>query len=74
MSVVIAGYARTPFSRFTGRFADIPASDLAAHAIRAALARAAVDAAEVERIWGGQVLPGMGGQGTGNEYHARLCR
>jgi acetyl-CoA C-acetyltransferase len=63
MSVVIAGYARTPFSRFTGRFADIPASDLAAHAIRAALARAAVDGAEVERIWGGQVLPGMGGQG-----------
>ena len=63
MSVVIAGYARTPFSRFTGRFADIPASDLAAHAIRAALARASVEAAEVERIWGGQVLPGMGGQG-----------
>jgi acetyl-CoA C-acetyltransferase len=63
MSVVIAGYARTPFSRFTGRFADIPAADLAAHAIRAALARAGVDGAEVERIWGGQVLPGMGGQG-----------
>jgi acetyl-CoA C-acetyltransferase len=63
MSVVIAGYARTPFSRFTGRFADIAASDLAAHAIRAALARAGVDGAEVERIWGGQVLPGMGGQG-----------
>ena len=63
MSVVIAGYARTPFSRFTGRFADIPASDLAAHAIRAALLRAAVDAAEVERIWGGQVLPGAAGQG-----------
>jgi acetyl-CoA C-acetyltransferase len=63
MAVVIAGYARTPFSRFTGRFADIPASDLAAHAIRAALARASVDGAEVERIWGGQVLPGMGGQG-----------
>jgi acetyl-CoA C-acetyltransferase len=63
MSVVIAGYARTPFSRFTGRFADIPASDLAAHAIRAALARADVEAEEVERIWGGQVLPGMGGQG-----------
>jgi acetyl-CoA C-acetyltransferase len=63
MSVVIAGYARTPFSRFTGRFADIPASDLAAHAITAALARAGVDPAEVERIWGGQVLPGMGGQG-----------
>jgi acetyl-CoA C-acetyltransferase len=63
MSVVIVGYARTPFSRFTGRFADIAASDLAAHAIRAALARAGVDGAEVERIWGGQVLPGMGGQG-----------
>ncbi len=63
MSVVIAGYARTPFSRFTGRFADIPASDLAAHAIVAALGRADVDPAEVERIWGGQVLPGATGQG-----------
>jgi acetyl-CoA C-acetyltransferase len=63
MAVVIAGYARTPFSRFTGRFADIPASDLAAHAIRAALARASVEAAEVERIWGGQVLPAAAGQG-----------
>jgi acetyl-CoA C-acetyltransferase len=63
MAVVIAGYARTPFSRFTGRFADIPASDLAAHAIRAALARSSVEAAEVERIWGGQVLPAAAGQG-----------
>lgn len=63
MSVVIAGYARTPFSRFTGRFADVPASDLAAHAIRAALTRAAVEPGEVERIWGGQVLPGAAGQG-----------
>lgn len=63
MSVVIAGYARTPFSRFTGRFADIPAADLAAHAITAALARAGVAPAEVERIWGGQVLPGAAGQG-----------
>lgn len=63
MSVVIAGYARTPFSRFTGRFADIPASDLAAHAITAALARASVDPGEVQRLWGGQVLPGAAGQG-----------
>ncbi|HWH96764.1 MAG TPA: acetyl-CoA C-acyltransferase [Pseudolysinimonas sp.] len=63
MSVVIAGYARTPFSRFTGRFADIPASDLAAHAVRAALARASVDPGEVDRIWGGQVLPAGAGQG-----------
>jgi acetyl-CoA C-acetyltransferase len=63
MSVVIVGYARTPFSRFTGRFADIPASDLAAHAIGAALVRASVEPGEVDRIWGGQVLPGMAGQG-----------
>jgi acetyl-CoA C-acetyltransferase len=63
MGVVIAGYARTPFSRFTGRFADIPASDLAAHAIRAALSRAGVDPTEVDRIWGGQVLPAAAGQG-----------
>jgi acetyl-CoA acetyltransferases len=63
MGVVIAGYARTPFSRFTGRFADIPAHALAAHAITAALGRAGVAPEEVERLWGGQVLPGMGGQG-----------
>lgn len=63
MAVVIAGYARTPFSRFTGRFADIPASDLAAHAITAALARAGVEPTEVQRLWGGQVLPGAAGQG-----------
>jgi acetyl-CoA C-acetyltransferase len=63
MGVVIAGYARTPFSRFTGRFADIPAHALAAHAITAALSRASVAPEEVERVWGGQVLPGMGGQG-----------
>jgi acetyl-CoA C-acetyltransferase len=63
MGVVIAGYARTPFSRFTGRFADIPAHALAAHAITAALSRAGVAPEEVERLWSGQVLPGMGGQG-----------
>lgn len=63
MAVVIAGYARTPFSRFTGRFADIPASDLAAHAITAALGRASVDPGEVDRVWGGQVLPAAAGQG-----------
>lgn len=62
-TVVIAAYARTPFSRFTGRFADLAASDLAAHAMTAALARAGVDAADVERVWGGQVLPAAAGQG-----------
>lgn len=63
MAVVIAGYARTPFSRYTGRFADVPASELASHAIRAALQRSGVDPTQVDRIWGGQVLPGAAGQG-----------
>jgi acetyl-CoA C-acetyltransferase len=52
-----------PAPRSPASPADIPASDLAAHAIGAALVRASVEPGEVDRIWGGQVLPGMAGQG-----------
>ena len=44
MTVVIAGYARTPFTKFTGQLATESSSKLGAHAITAALARAGVDA------------------------------
>jgi len=62
MSAVIVGYARTPFTRFTGQLATVPAVELGAHAIRAALARAGVDAADVQRVFAGHVLQATAGQ------------
>jgi acetyl-CoA C-acetyltransferase len=62
MSALIAGYARTPFSRFNGRFASVPATALGAHAITAALSRAGVDPAEVQHVIAGHVLQGGAGQ------------
>lgn len=62
MSALIVGYARTPFTRFGGRFASIPATDLGAAAIRAALSRCGLPAEEVEFVYGGQVLQAGAGQ------------
>ncbi|MCU1438829.1 MAG: acetyl-CoA C-acyltransferase [Naasia sp.] len=62
MTVVLAGYARTPFARFTGAFAAVPAVQLGAHAIGAALARAGIAPDAVQRVFGGQVLQGAAGQ------------
>lgn len=62
MSVVIAGYARTPFTKFTGQLAAEPASRLGAHAITAALERAGVAPDEVDRVFAGQVILGGSGQ------------
>ena len=62
MSVLIAGYARTPFSKFNGRFASVPATKLGAHAISAALSRAGVAATDVQYVFAGQVLQGGAGQ------------
>lgn len=62
MTVVIAGYARTPFTKFTGQLATEPAAALGAHAIRAALSRAGVAPDEVQRVFAGQVLLGGSGQ------------
>lgn len=62
MPVVIAGYARTPFARFTGLLAPEPASRLGAHAIASALERAGVAPTEVDRVLAGQVILGGSGQ------------
>ena len=62
MSAVIVGYARTPFVRFAGVFAEVPATALGAHAITAALERAGVAPEEVDRVVGGQVLQAGAGQ------------
>ena len=62
MPAVIAGYARTPFAKFTGKLAGLPATELGAHALRSALQRAGVDPSEVDRVVAGQVLQAAAGQ------------
>ncbi|MFC6233867.1 beta-ketoacyl synthase N-terminal-like domain-containing protein, partial [Leucobacter soli] len=62
MTAFIAGYARTPFTRFTGQLAAQPATVLGAHAARAALERAGVAADQVDAVVAGQVLQAGAGQ------------
>ncbi len=60
--IVIVGAARTAVGAFNGGFANTPAHDLGAAAIVAALARAKVDAAEVDEAILGQILSAGQGQ------------
>lgn len=62
MNVVIASYARTPFAKYLGVFATIPATVLGAHAARSALERAGVQGTEVHRVIVGQVIQAAAGQ------------
>jgi acetyl-CoA C-acetyltransferase len=60
--VVIVAAVRTPLGRFLGELAPLSAPTLGAHAIRAALDRAGVDAARVDEVLMGCVLPAGQGQ------------
>ena len=60
--IVIASAARTPVGSFNGAFANTPAHDLGAVAIKAALARAKVAAEDVDEVILGQVLAAGQGQ------------
>ncbi len=60
--IVIVGAARTPMGGFQGDLKDAAAPALGAVAIRAALARAGVDAGEVSEVIMGCVLPAGLGQ------------
>ncbi len=60
--VVIVGAARTPMGGFQGDFAALAASDLGAVAIRAAVTRAGLKPADVEKVIFGCVLPAGQGQ------------
>ncbi|MGV2980214.1 acetyl-CoA C-acetyltransferase [Camelimonas sp. ID_303_24] len=60
--VVIVSAARTPVGSFSGSFAAVPAHELGATAIQAALARAGVAAADVDEVILGQVLTAAQGQ------------
>ncbi len=68
-NVVIASAARTAVGAFNGSFASTPAHELGASAIRAALERAGVDAAEVSETILGQVLTAGQGQNPARQAH-----
>jgi len=59
---VIVSAARTPFGSFGGSLSKIGATDLGAHVIREALARAGIDDKEVNECIMGMVLPCSYGQ------------
>jgi len=60
--VVIVSAARTPVGSFNGAFATMPAHDLGAVAIKAALIRAGVEPARVSEVIMGQILTAAEGQ------------
>jgi acetyl-CoA C-acetyltransferase len=64
--VVVLGGARTPIGSFGGELKDVPAHVLGAAAAREAMARTAVDAAEVD-----EVVMGCIGQVGADAYNAR---
>jgi acetyl-CoA C-acetyltransferase len=64
--IVVLDGARTPIGSFGGVFKDIPAHELGARAVREALARARVDATDVE-----EVIMGCIGQVGADAYNAR---
>jgi acetyl-CoA C-acetyltransferase len=68
-NVVIASAARTAVGSFNGAFANTPAHDLGAAAIKAALERAGVDAADVSETVLGQVLTAGQGQNPARQAH-----
>jgi acetyl-CoA C-acetyltransferase len=61
-SIVVASAARTPVGSFNGAFANMPAHELGAVAIKAALERAGVDPKDVDEVIMGQVLQAGEGQ------------
>ena len=55
--VVIVSYARTPMGGFQGALSSVPATELGAVAVKAAIERAGVAGDAVDRIYMGCVLP-----------------
>ena len=65
--VVIVSAARTPVGSFLGGLSSLPASKLGEIAIKAALERAGVSAADVDEVILGQVLQAGAGQGPARQ-------
>jgi acetyl-CoA C-acetyltransferase len=65
--IVIASACRTPVGSFNGALSSLPAHELGAIAIQAALKAAGVDAADVDEVILGQVLQAGAGQGPARQ-------
>ena len=65
--VVIVSAARTPVGSFNGALASLPAHALGTIAIKAAIERAGISAAEVEEVVLGHVLQAGAGQGPARQ-------
>ena len=65
--IVIVSAARTPVGSFNGALSGVAAHELGAVAIKAALERAGVSAAEVDEVVLGQVLQAGAGQGPARQ-------
>lgn len=61
-AIVFLSYARTPMGAMQGALSDATATDLGATAVKAAVERAGIDPASVERLYMGCVLPAGLGQ------------
>ena len=70
-NIVIVGAARTAVGSFNGAFANTPAHELGAAAIKAALNRAKVDAGDVDEVILGQIL--IAGQGQNPARQAAMA-
>jgi acetyl-CoA C-acetyltransferase len=60
--IVIVAAARTPVGSFNGAFGGVPAHTLGSAAIQAAIARAGIEAGDVDEVILGQVLTAAQGQ------------
>jgi len=65
--IVIVSAARTPVGSFNGALASLPAHELGALAISAAVERAGITAADVDEVIMGQVLQAGAGQGPARQ-------
>ena len=65
--VVIVSAARTPVGSFNGALSSVPAHDLGTIAIKAAIERAGITAADVDEVIMGQVLQAGAGQGPARQ-------
>ncbi len=61
-AVVIVSAARTPVGAFNGALSSVPASTLGAVALKAAIARAKIEAKDVDEVILGQILTAGAGQ------------
>lgn len=70
-SVFIVSAARTPIGAFQGQFADVSAVELGATAVRAAIERAGVEAAQIDETFLGNVLSAGIGQAPARQAAKR---